>query len=237
MWLLAEYEASSLFTLKPATATASGGKTLLVPTPYAIKMALLDIACRLEGQTTAEDYWDSWIRYLTIALRPTEAVVVNNTFIKVLKPRRNPAEAGSQDRGYFQRTISYREYAHLSGPFAIALELSDAVEVDRLAFWLLHINYLGKRGSFIQIQGEPETIAELPDDFIVIDGQVRPFNIGGVLTQLDDAGDLPFSRASIYTDEPIRLGKHRILRHVALPYRLVTSSRGYSYYEIVRDRE
>lgn len=49
MWVSAEYEATALFTLKPALATSSGGKTLLVPTPYSIKMALLDVACRLEG--------------------------------------------------------------------------------------------------------------------------------------------------------------------------------------------
>ena len=55
MWLVSEYEASALFTLKPATATASGGKTLLVPTPFAIKMALLDVACRLAGRAAAEE--------------------------------------------------------------------------------------------------------------------------------------------------------------------------------------
>ncbi|MCZ7554492.1 MAG: hypothetical protein M5U05_18250 [Anaerolineales bacterium] len=66
---MAEYEASALFTLKPATATASGGKTLLVPTPFAIKMALLDAACRLEGQAAAEEAW-GWLGNLTVALRP-----------------------------------------------------------------------------------------------------------------------------------------------------------------------
>jgi len=233
MWLVAEYEASALFTLKPATATASGGKTLLVPTPFAVKMALLDAACRLEGLAAAEEAW-AWLGNLTVALRPAPAVVVNNTFTKVLKPRRGEARPGSKHAGYFQQTINYREYAHLAGTFAIALALSADADPDRLARWLLHVNYLGKRGSFIQLQDVPQRVDELPPDFIVVDGQLEGFVLGAVLTQLDDVGqDLSFERANIYSGEPIKLGRHRVLHHVALPYRLVASSRGYSLYELV----
>ncbi|MBP8972742.1 MAG: hypothetical protein KBH93_02610 [Anaerolineae bacterium] len=233
MWLVAEYEASALFTLKPATATASGGKTLLVPTPFAIKMALLDVACRLEGQTAAAEAW-KWLGGLTVALRPAPTVVVNNTFTKVLKPRRGETRPGSKHAGYFQQTINYREYAHLAGTFAIALQLSADADAERLARWLLHVNYLGKRGSFIQLQGVPEIVDVLPEDFIVVDGQLQGFDLGAVLTQLDDVGEgLSFERANIYSGEKITLGKHRVLRHVALPYRLVASSRGYSHYELV----
>lgn len=233
MWLMAEYEASALFTLKPATATASGGKTLLVPTPFAIKMALLDAACRLEGRAIAEKAWQ-WLGGLTVALRPAPAVVVNNTFTKVLKPRRGEARPGSKHAGYFQQTINYREYAHLAGTFAIALQLTDDADPDRLARWLAQVNYLGKRGSFIQLQGVPEIVDELPEGFIVIDKQLPSFDLGAVLTQLDDVGEgLSFERANIYSGKSIKLGEHRVLRHVALPYRLVASSRGYSHYELV----
>jgi len=233
MWLVAEYEASAFFTLKPATATASGGKTLLVPTPFAIKMALLDAACRLEGRGAAEAAW-AWLGSLTVALRPASVVVVNNTFIKVLKPRRGESKPGSKHAGYFQQTINYREYAHLAGPFAIALELSADADPERLMRWLAHVNYLGKRGSFIQLQDVPQMVDELPPDFIVVDGQLEGFALGAVLTQLDDVGqELSFTRASIYSGERITLGKHRVLRHVTLPYRLVASSRGYSHYELV----
>jgi hypothetical protein len=56
-------------------------------------------------------------------------------------------------------------------------------------------------------------------------------SINALLTQLDDVGDdMTFSRVSIYTNDKITLGKHRVLRHLALPYRLAASSRGYSHY-------
>ncbi len=245
MWLSAEYEASALFSLKPATATASGGKTLLVPTPFAIKMALLDVACRLEGQPAAARAWDDWLAGSTIALRPAREVVVNNTFMKVQKPwefkgkkEEKPLaiEKARQERKYpFQPNISYTEYAQLAGRLGIAIELSDDTQAGYLTRWLLNVNYLGKRGSFIQLQDVPQLHDELPEGFTVIGGTLAEIPIDALLTQLDDVGEgLTFTRANIYSGagSAIRLGKHRILRHVALPYELVSSSRGYSYYRL-----
>ncbi len=42
MWLHCSYEPVSLYSLKLSAATSSGGKTLLAPSPYAVKMALLE---------------------------------------------------------------------------------------------------------------------------------------------------------------------------------------------------
>jgi hypothetical protein len=232
MWTLAEYEASALFTLKPASATTSGGKTLLVPTPFAIKMALLDTACRLVGQDAASAAWDSWLRGALVALRPAHAVVVNNTFTKVLKPRRNPAEPGSQHAGFFMKSIAYREYAYLDGSFGIAIETPDVETAAQAQRWFAGVNYLGKRGSFIQLQAIPIIIEDLPPDYLQIDGDLGVFGLDTLLTQLDDAGEgADFERVNIYSGKPLRLGRERVLRHVALSYRLVSSSRGYSYYE------
>src|ERR1700731_2134678 len=46
MWLLFEYEPTALFSLKTSRATSTVGKTLLTPTPYAAKMAFIDVALR-----------------------------------------------------------------------------------------------------------------------------------------------------------------------------------------------
>lgn len=231
MWVVAEYEATALFSLKPATATASGGRTLLVPTPFAIKMALLDVACRVEGVSIGESVM-SWLSAAQIALQPPQRIVVNNTFIKILRPRRNPAQPGTADAGFFQRTISYREYAQLDGSFSIAISVPEE-QLTQIQQWLMYINYLGKRGSFIQVQGLPVVQETLSDMFIVVDGNMADsFPLGAIMTQLDDSSDdLDFEKVSIYSGKSLRLGKDRLLQHVALPYRLVSSSRGYSYYE------
>jgi hypothetical protein len=233
MWVIASYEATSLFSLKPATSTVSGGKTLLVPTPFAIKMALVNVICQVEGLAAAEMSWE-WLGKVPVALRPARAVVVNNTFIKILKPRRNPAKEGAADAGYFQRTITYREYAQLDGTFGIALWVEDDDQAIQLQEWLMYINYLGKRGSFVQITALPDTeesYDNLPADFIIVDGNVNGMSINDLLTQLDDVGEkVTFEHIDIYSKKRLSLGKHRVLQHVALPYRMESSSRGYTYY-------
>jgi hypothetical protein len=232
MWIVASYEATALFSLKPANATASGGRTLLVPTPFAVKMALLDWACRLEGRVAAETAC-RWLTKAQVALRPARRVVVNNSFTKVLRPRRNPAVEGTADRGFFQRTINYREYAQLEGPFVLAVEVENEIEAEVLEPWLININYLGKRGGFIQIQAIPERLDKLPEAFIIIKASMDAFPINSILSQLDDtAGGLSFESLNIYSGKRLRVGKERLLHHVALPYRLVRSSRSYSYYEV-----
>lgn len=236
MWVIATYEATTLFSLKPANATSSGGRTLLVPTPYAIKMAIIDVVCRTEGVHLADDAM-AWLRSAQVAIKPPKRIVVNNTFMKVLRPRRNPAKPGTQDAGYFQRTIAYREYAQFGDEFAVALAVEDDEQALALSRWLMGVNYLGKRGGFIQVQALPTVVNELEASFIIIDGTVPDtFALDSFMTQLDDTGDdLSFEKANIYSKKRIRLGKERVLKHVVLPYRLRQSSRGYSYYERADD--
>ncbi|MGH2541950.1 MAG: hypothetical protein ACRDIB_04085, partial [Ardenticatenaceae bacterium] len=124
MWLIADFEAVTLFSLKISSATASGGKTLLVPTPFAIKMALLDVACRTQGVSRAERRWPH-VRDLEVAIRPARQAVVTNLFQKVLRPRRKPAGPGDSDAGPFGKTIGYREYVQLEGTLGIALRWLD----------------------------------------------------------------------------------------------------------------
>jgi len=230
-WLIAEYQPTALFSLKPAWATSSGGKSLLVPTPYAVKMALLDAACRTVGVAVAKEAWP-WLRDLAVALRPPERVVVTNLFTRILKPRRTSAKPGTQHTGPLGKTIGFREYVYFGGSLGIALggEIGDRL---RLEDWLLQINYLGKRGGFVQLLGLPTLAGTLPPGFIVADsGPTRPFFANGIIQQLDDCNaSLTFEKADIYSGKHIRLGKERVLRHIVLPYRLVRSSKGFSYYK------
>lgn len=245
MWVVATYEATALFSLKPASATASGGRTLLVPTPYAIKMALLDVACRVDGVGMAESVCD-WLSPASVGIVPPERIVVNNTFIRVLKPyefkgkkieKDEALQKARAEKNYPFRTpyITYREYAQLDGTFKIALSVEDSEHADLLRYWLMCINYLGKRGSFIQVQSVPLLHDSLDDEFIVVGEPRGDFDMNAIMTQLDDTSEsLTFEQANIYSGKRITLGKDRLLHHVALPYQRVRSSRGYSYYQRIR---
>ncbi|HUV90561.1 MAG TPA: hypothetical protein VMY80_12975 [Anaerolineae bacterium] len=237
MWVVADYLATALFSLKPAWATSSGGKTLLVPTPFAIKMALVDVVCRTEGVGSAEANWE-WLRDLTIALRPAREVVVNNTFTKILKPRRSEARQGSAHAGPYYKTIGYREYAHLDGTLGIALGVDREEDAARVCDWLIGVNYLGKRGGFVQIAAPPRQTDTLPEMFVVVLRE-PPERIPNpsLMQQLDECGPaLTFEQVNVYTSARIRPGKDRLTCLVGLPYRVVASSRGYTQYELVTNR-
>lgn len=233
MWLMTDYLVTGLYSLKVSTATSSGGKTLLVPTPYALKMALLDAGFRLLGAERAETIWPT-LRDLQVACCLPQQAVVTNLFTRILKPSRNPAPAGTPEAGPLGRTIGYREYVHFGGPLGIAL----GVPTDSLPDWLpqlmLGINYLGKRGGFIQATCLPETTPDLPPGMVRLNppGGQTQFAMQGLLQLLDDCGDkMSFAQANIYSGKSVRTGKDRLSYPVVIPYRLVRSSKSYTLYE------
>lgn len=60
-WLTISYQPVSLFTLKRSDATSMAARSNLVPTPYAIKMALLKALLESQGKHHQDDF-DSWIK-------------------------------------------------------------------------------------------------------------------------------------------------------------------------------
>ncbi|MCB0214062.1 MAG: hypothetical protein KDJ52_32290 [Anaerolineae bacterium] len=234
-WVVAQYLATALFSLKPASSTSSGGKSLLVPTPFALKMALLDAAIRTEGQQVGKARFKT-IRDLQIAIYLPEKAVVNNTFIKILRPHK----AGPKDvngTGLLTpmgNTIAFREYVNFGEAMSLAFQ---GMPTAQLAPLLLQINYLGKRGGFMQLQGEPTAYDWSTNDlrtngYTLLTEPMTEFSVNGLLQMLDDCGPkMTFDHANIYSGKAIKLGRERILRHIVLPYRLVRSSKGYSYYE------
>jgi len=234
-WLVACFQPTTFFTLKPAGSTSSGGKSLLAPTPFALKMALLDVALRFYGQDSGQTLFPA-IRDLKIALKVPRQAVVNNTFIKIMRPHKGGVKdiTGTGLETPLGHTIAFREYVSYRGEMCFAFQ---GMAADALSPLLPQINYLGKRGGFIQLQHEPVgqswSAEELKQNhYIMLTAATQPFSLNGLLQMLDDCGPkMTFDHANIYSRKRIRLGQERILHHVVLPYQLVRSSRGYSYYE------
>ena len=240
MWIIAEYLPTTLFSLRPATATTSGGKSLLTPTAFAIKMAILEATIRTRGLNAGKKIFPS-IRDTKIAINPPPRIVVNSTFVKVLRindstgkkgkaeKERLIAEAKDKRKWPFYRTIAYREFVQFSGSFMIAFR---GMPFEQLAPLLAQINYFGKRGSFFQLLGIPSVTETLPDSFTEITSSVNGSFPLGTLQVIDDFGaEMTFDRANVYSNKSIRLNKDRVLHHVVLPYRLTQSSRGFSLYQ------
>jgi hypothetical protein len=223
MWTIARYQPTAFFSLKPHMATSSGGKTLIVPTPFAVKSALLDAAIRTQGLVRGEALFLS-ICTLDIAVQLPRQIVVNNTFNRVLRAARSP----SPGQWPYQRTIGFREYVQFGGPLALAFHDM----ADELMPLLAQVNYLGKRGGFIQLLDKPEHVDELPDAFTLLTQGIDGDFPLGTLQMVDDWGEkMTFERVNIYSDKRITIGAHRVFHHVVLPHRPVRSSRGFTLYE------
>ncbi|MCW5850784.1 MAG: hypothetical protein KIT87_11980 [Anaerolineae bacterium] len=242
MWVLAQYQIVSLFSLKVSAATGSGAKSLLVPTPYAIKMALLDAACRTLGSARAETMWPA-IRDAQVAFNPSPSIVVTNLFAKFWRPWEFKgkaedklaavAEARSEGKYPFQATIAFREYVQHAGPLGIAFEVTHASQ-DVFTTLLLQVNYLGKRGGFVQLHTMPRQVDELPDDYLIVNAPPAHFSLNGIVQMLDDCGPALLIQSSECLQQGADNGrKERIIRHVVLPYRLTRSSKSFSLYERV----
>jgi len=223
MWVLATYQPTTFFSLKQSNATSSGGKTLLTPTPYAIKMGLLDAAIRTGGISYGEEAWE-WIRGLSFAVRVPDRALVNNVFTRILKPPHDRKKVG------FERTIGYREYVHFVGDMKLAFEIQSDLFVDsqeeQLNKLLPHITYLGKRGGFVQLIPPVQSLETLPSDFTILSEPADTWHIQSQLQHLDDCDDeMTFEQADIYSGKIVRVGKERHTFLAMLPYRRLRSSR------------
>lgn len=235
MWWITTYEPVSLFSLKVAAATSTGGKSLLLPTPFAFKMALLNTVIQQEGLDAGTRLWPT-IRDGRIAIHGPNQIAVNNTFTRILKPSRGQ-QLPDPDTGILQvmgRSIGFREYVQWHGETRIAFEPANDTD-ENWALWTTNIHYLGKRGGFIQATGQLDKAEVLPSDFLLLGEEEQHserFPLDGTLQVMDDCGsNLSFDEVNIYSSKTMRLGTHRILRPVILPYRMARSSRGYTLYE------
>lgn len=240
MWITAHYLPVSFFSLKPAGVTSSGGKTLLVPTPFSIKMALLSAAMYSRGREEGERLLP-FLRDSSLYLEPPEEILVLKSFSKIrreLKDKTNPekAQRARERKEYpMQPTIAYREYVSYTGILRLACQIQDdSPLVPLLPELLTQINYLGKRGGFLQITGQPLVSTEQPQGRFVSLTATYPqdFELEGTLQMLDDCGpDMTFAKANIYDNAKMMLHRDRVLRHIVLPYKQIRSSRSYSWYQ------
>lgn len=236
MWTNARYQPTALFSLRASLATSSGGRTLVCPTAFAIKMALLDAACRTQGVGTAQLLWPV-LRDLRIKVLLPPSLAVINTFTKIVRPKKH---GPSDDTGTglltpLNQTIAYREYVSFGGELAIAATTvrNEPVPPAIVALFV-HITSIGKRGSFMQLLDEPHLTAEPleSDGWTTITDQPEAFAIDGLLQLLDDCGPkMTFAQADIYSTKRITLGKERLLRQIVLPYRQTRSGRSFTLYE------
>lgn len=223
-WLYLSLQQTSLFSLRPSATTSSGGLSLLLPTPFAIKMAILDIHCRLFGVFDKEDSKEfEAIRDLIIRIKPPKHISVSGGLMRILRPKRGDA---APDTPPYIQTIGYREYIHWAGEMVIAFGTIKGKDFPaQLEEMLFHLNYLGKRGGFIQ----PMKI-EYGEDPNESFGRPyvpnEPRRQGFIIQPLDDMGeDITFEKINPYSTKTLKISdKERKIVPVRLPLKLRRAS-------------
>lgn len=216
-----KYLPSSLFSLKDSNSTNSGAKSLFLPSPYAIKMAILNQAITIGGDLEElekkKSLLFSFVRDAKVSfyIKPDSFFAVNNSFIKILKPAR--------EGGGFGQTVAFREYLFLSNPLEIIFDVSSNEQILYLKKYLYKINYFGKRGCFFQFV---EYLDE-PNEANVLEFNAKNSQFG-IMQEYDD-----FDENSIFenTNTFSSAIAKRVKKILVLPISLTNSSKSFSIYQ------
>lgn len=229
-WLTVSYHPVSLFSLKRSDATSMAARSNLVPTPYAVKMALLKVLLESQGNSHPTDFdaWIknqfTWIRDLRIYILPPERLVVNRNGYK-LRYYDQTADKADKSRPTvpMQDGFVFREWVYLEGNLQICCGASNRlVELEQL---FAQINYFGKRGCFFQYLPE-ETEQTLNPKF-----QFSP-DQSFTVQPMDDLGQkTTFNKINPFSTEKAQLEKDRVIQPGFLPLELIASSARYDLYQ------
>lgn len=251
MWLEIVYKPTTLFSLKVSTATNSAGKSLPVPSPYSVKMALLNAIITYDSVKTALKNFEL-IRDLEFRFWISNSFVINNCMIKIQKLKRNELSSkekaemrknGLSDENIkaieinkkkvdpFQPVVAFREYVFLNSDLKIAINVKSEKysiannQIEFLKKWFRQINYFGKRGCFFQFVSA-DLIENLSNGY----SKLLDETIGnGIMFPMDDVSkkeQIQFENMNNYDSSKAKRGKYVLI----FPFSQASSNKNYSYY-------
>ncbi len=225
-WLVFAFKPTTLWSLRTSMSTSSGGKTLLVPTPYSFKLAIVDAGIQQFGIQRGVRLFEI-LRGRPLRISPPEDAVVSAALVKLRKLERvGSAESESDgedaaDVRTFAPTVGFREYVSFYGAdadrsFRVAIARSglDRADVRQLADAACAVTYSGKRGGFLQCEimeetERPREVEELPTaaPFTIPLSQIPHFGIPvGTIQPLDElAASAEWDRVSSFGPKSVRV--------------------------------
>src|SRR5215469_6188877 len=210
-WLVFRFAPVALFSLKMSRATSTAGKTLVVPTPYAVKMAFVDAALR-HGLAGDCDVLVRRLAKANVRIGVPQHACVTGTIQMVRQETRDIERKKNPGLSWYRTNIAMREFVHYQGDLRLAFDRHSChAELTLLLRQLAPaVNYLGKRGSFFQYLGCSER-QDLDSTFTrAIDGDLADPAVGGHRATLDDFGaGATFDALNSFSPAQIKWEKHR----------------------------
>lgn len=212
------YKPTNLFSLKDSNFTNSGSKSLFLPSPYSIKMALFNQAITIDGTEIFEQKQSvelGFIRDASISYHVEGSFCVNNTFITIQSMR----------DGKFRGKPSFREYIYLNGNIELIFEVENKDAKNFLKKYLHKINYFGKRGCFFQFT----EYSDNPNKSNVNDFNVSNIS-AGIIQEYDDMSPkAQFENINNYSLNTAKRDKKLLI----IPVSNISSSKSFSHYRVV----
>ena len=147
MWISAEVHFASTYSYRLPGASPSFAICSPVPSPAAIRLALVDAVIRHSGSVAAGSRLFDVVRDAPLEVEPPDRVVIFRAFIKRLKPEK--VEKGQV--GTVLESTGIREYCLADGPMFISIDVMDP-DVDRVRHALLWLRRLGTTDSLLSVR-------------------------------------------------------------------------------------
>ncbi len=224
--MVVEYRPVTAFRLRPSNATSTSGKSLLIPTPYAIKMALLAAAIACLGLEETEAAFPT-IRDLRIFLKPPPFIVVNRLI------QRSASDLDALWNG----GLGAREYCTYSSAMHLGFDFQGTPQLSVTTFLSLFaaIGHWGWSGGFFQFMAVDQRLVD-PGAEGFIDLMMLPVLDSicyGILQRMDDMRPTAqFSDVSALSTTAAADGG-RTFYSILLPYRVRQERRNALIYELL----
>ena len=231
-WLVFVYVPAALFSLKASWATSTAGKTLLTPTSYAVKMAFLDAGLRSKLVSGPESFVKALAKArLRIGL-PQHACVTG-TVQRIRQETREQDLLQAPELPPYRPNVAFREIVHYQGDLRFAFDCSTCSGhlLQTLIQVAPAINYIGRRGSFIQYLEQVEQ-SKLDGRFTAPVEEVSE-SAWGHRASLDDFGPrASFDALNSYTATEIKRGVHRMFVDTHVPLGIRNMGAGFTQYAL-----
>ncbi|KOH44034.1 hypothetical protein [Sunxiuqinia dokdonensis] len=212
------YQPTNLFSLKESNSTNSGAKSLLIPSPYSIKMALFNQAITIDGKDIFEEKKSkefAFIKDAIIEYRVLGSFCLNNCFVTIQSLR----------DGKYRGKPSFREYIYLSDNIEIIFDVKSEEAKQYLQKYLHRINFFGKRGCFFQFVGYRDN----PGEPNVKEFDASDFS-SGLLQEFDDISpNAQFKNVDNFDKSGAKRDKHIFV----IPVRKMNSSKSYTHFRCI----
>ena len=192
-------------------------------------MALIDAAFRVGNTMEQCAELLRALKAVDVRIAPSFAAVVTNTFVKI---RQEPKVPSPQSP--YISSIAYRELVYSRGIWSWAFDLvsCDEVLAAQLVRLTPHVNYVGKRGSFLQFLGRLYRRTELGSSFTQpLAGRDFAVPARSHVRSLDDFGpDADLETLSSFTSKPAKRAKHRRFVETVIPVGVSNTGPGFTEY-------